>query len=332
MKDETVHRLMEQLGPEARRMETHISWVLLHGDLAWKIKKPVRFAFLDFSTLEKRAHYCRRELTLNRRFSPDIYLGLSTVRLLRGRIGLDLPGGRLLDYAVRMRRMDEDLRLDLKVQRGQAGPEAMRLLARTLAGFHRKARVVRRGHDVAMLDTEFRDLRSVIPFLARLFGPGAGSDLLASLDRSAGILASLSDRLSWRLAQGYTRDGHGDLHCRNIFLDEVPHLFDCLEFDDRLRQVDLLAELAFLGADLQGFGRADLWEVFLDTYQAELPLIFNPRDQDLLRWYLWYRANVRLKVLALSQQRKPEPDRKALRAALDLYSLFGRMQGPAADG
>jgi uncharacterized protein len=326
MKDEAIQRLLDGLGTEARLIETHISWVLLHRDRAWKIKKPVRFAFLDFSTLAQRAHFCRRELELNRRFSPDIYLGLSTVRLQGGRPGLDLPTGRLLDYAVRMRRMDQDQRLDLVVQRGQAGPDLMRRLAAMLTGFHRKAEVIRQGHDAAMLETEFRDLATVIPFLQGLFGAATGRSLRGSLDQSAVILAGQAERLAWRLDQGFTRDGHGDLHCRNIFLEGEPRLFDCLEFDDRLRQVDLLAELAFLGADLQGFGRPDLWDIFMAAYQSELPLLFTDQDHALLRWYLWYRANVRLKVLSLAQRRKDHPDRMALQSALELYDGFGRLQ------
>lgn len=332
MKDEEIRQLQTQLGPDCQLMETHISWVLLQGELAWKIKKPVRFAFLDFSTPALRRHFCERELELNRRFSPDIYLGLSEIRLKDRCFRLDTPGGRLVDHAVRMRRLDQARRMDILVRAGKVGPEDMIRLAEVLAAFHRDAMVCTDGHDATRLEREFRDIESVIPWLAGLLGADTGRRLRASLDLAANAIHALAPRLERRLAMGFTRDGHGDLHCRNIFLDGEPRLFDCLEFDDRLRQVDLLAEIAFLGADLQSLGREDLWQAFLDAYQAMIPVLSDEPDQALLRWYLWYRANVRLKICCLDMSQHPAPDPAILHAALQGYEHYARDHSQRGQG
>lgn len=327
MKDEEIRRLQEGLGPDCQLMETHISWVLLHGDLAWKIKKPVHFTFLDFSTIARRRHFCERELALNRRFSPDIYLGISEIRRKGGRLRLDTAEGRLLDHAVRMRRLDQARRMDILLRTGEVDHKDMVRLAEVLAEFHRNARSCADGHDADQLEREFRDIEGVIPWMARALGAETVQPLRQSLGLAATAIHALAQRLQWRLKAGFTRDGHGDLHSRNIFLDGAPRLFDCLEFDDRLRQVDLLAEIAFLGADLQSYGREDLWQVFLDAYQARLPVVFDDTDHALLQWYLWYRANVRLKIRCLDIQGQAEPDLTGLEPALDSYAHFASAHG-----
>lgn len=326
MTAQEIHQLQQTLDPLSAPIETHISWILFRDREAFKIKKPVALGFLDFSTLNRRRFFCARELELNRRFSPEVYLDLIPVqRLATGQLCLGGTAGQTIDYAVHMRRLEQHNQMDERLHQRSVSPGDMQALADVLARFHQQAPILSTGPGAVQLEADFRDLEQVFPTLHQLLGPESHDLAIESLDHAAKLILRLQPRIEWRISHGFVRDGHGDLHCRNIFLGNTPILFDCLEFSDALRQADLLCEIAFLGADLHAFGRDDLWQAFLQAYQAALPVLFTPEDHALLRWFLWYRAGVRLKVTAIQSAQHPHSDQKALKAAWRNYGHFTRL-------
>jgi len=322
MRAEDIAALLKGLPCGAELVETHISWVILGPELVYKIRKPVRYAFLDFSTLEKREADCRKELALNRRFSPEVYLDVVPVRRLGEGIFLGEGNGEVIDHAVMMRRLDSRRQMDVLLRAGEVGPAQALALADTLADLHSRAERLTAGQDAHALWLDFADILKTEPFFQEHFGAARARALRDSVALAGRIIRGSAARIRQRMAEGFVRDGHGDLHSRNIFLLDRPVLFDCLEFNDHLRQVDLLSEIAFLGMDLHAFGRDDLWEIFLDRYQERLPVLILPEDRILLDWFLWYRANVRLKVQALRGMQDSGFDPAGIERAWDVYRHF----------
>jgi len=280
--------------------ETHISWIVLRGDFAYKIKKPVNFGFLDFSTLERRRHYCERELELNKRFAPELYLGVVPVCEVGGRprIGGDGP---VVDYAVKMRRFDEQLLLDNMAARGELDRQLVRAIAREIAtqqgnapvhhpnpdsmdpgapGILRDAMVenFRQSREYNLLPREQRLLAEVEQWSLRQFG-------------------QLQPLLVQRVAAGMVLDGHGDAHLGNIALvDGRVRLFDCIEFNDELRVMDSIADIAFLAMDLEARGHPGESHNLLSDYLEYRDDFPGMAALDLYRCYF---AMVRAKVALL---------------------------------
>jgi aminoglycoside phosphotransferase family enzyme/predicted kinase len=294
-----------------RVAETHISWVFLTGAYAYKVKKPVKFSFLDFSTLERRHRYCEEELRLNRRLAPQLYLGVVP-------IGGDAKAPRVgaepaLEYAVKMREFPDDARLDRRLEAGALDAEALRAFAERLAAFHAalpaltptdaaaRAVAAARANFIEIAEhlraRELRDLDGLREWTE---------------DRAASI-APLVDR---RAADGRYRECHGDLHLENLLsLDGEILAFDALEFDPKLREIDVASEASFLAMDLRAHGRADLAHEFLSAY---LESSGDYDSLDVLRFYLVYRALVRAKVRALkAAQRSAEAGRGEVGPYLD---------------
>lgn len=316
-------------GKSLELIETHISWVLLARDEVFKIKKPLHFSFLDFSTLEKRKHFCEREVELNRRLATDMYRGVVGIRESDGQLAAHGQKGKLIDYAVWMRRMDETRQLDHVLEKGEVGAEDIQELARLVAGFHHRAEVVTQAEDWLELYHEFADLKSVLPVLDACLGPGARGVINGVLSHARDFLKGLAARIEERKASGFVRDGHGDLHCRNILMTHPPVIFDCIEFSDDLRTLDVLSEIGFLCMDLERFGRGDLSEVFSGEYLQHFRCVENEADRNLLLFYKMYRANVRIKVTALALEpsvsdRRPDPGLVAV-----LQSYYGLFRGYA---
>ncbi len=313
---------MKQLPFECALKETHISWVILGPDRVYKIRKPIRYSFLDFSTLVKRKIDCEKELALNRRFSPEVYLAVTPVAQDGQSFHLGEGAGEVIDYAVEMKRIDSERQLDVLLRNNLVSEAHIEMLATTLAAFHKSAERIYTGSTSHLLWLDFADILKVESVIQTHLGDAAAVLLRETILHAQIIIQGLGERVEERLQLGFTRDVHGDLHTRNIFLVEKPVLFDCLEFNDHLRQVDLLSEIAFLGMDLHAFGREDLWLVFLKKYKVELPLILNAQDEQLLRWYRWYRANVRFKVNALRMLQDPKEDIQVLKKCWNEYLFF----------
>lgn len=278
---------------DIRTLETHISWVFLTGPYAYKIKKAVKLAFLDFSTLDARRRYCEEELRLNRRLAPDIYLEVVAVRGTpdRPRIGGD---GAVLDYAVKMRQFSQDALASRVLARGDLTAKRLMDLANRIAAFHTAAprdppgecgtpesvsrSALQNFDEIAALLTEARD-RNVLAALRRWTG------------KEDGAMRSVFAR---RRMQGMVREGHGDLHLGNIVLvGDALIPFDCIEFSDALRWNDVMSEVAFLVMDLMDRGAAELAYLFLNAY---LERTGDYEGLGVLRFYLVYRAMVRAKI------------------------------------
>ncbi|MCF8245854.1 MAG: phosphotransferase [Saprospiraceae bacterium] len=308
-------------GKDARLVETHISWVILTPDFAFKIKKPVRFDFLDFSTLPLRKKFCEAEVQLNRRLAPDTYLGVLPVGLKNGEWQI---GGELaepLDYAVWMRREDDSHQLDRLLRAGEVVPNDLQKLAHQLAVFHKKQTLPHPDFDPNSLVEDFADLFHHEKKLVAALGESTAPVLAEMREELPRFIERHSGRLLARANGGFWVDGHGDLHSRNIFLTDPPIVFDCIEFDPHLRHLDVLNELAFLCMDFDFFGRPDLGEALFHFYQLEHACITSPEDEALFLFFKAYRANVRLKVTLLGNHSTAETI-AALRGYWDLLRKY----------
>jgi aminoglycoside phosphotransferase family enzyme len=294
--------------------ETHISWVLLAGDYAYKFKKPLDLGFLDFRDPASRLHYCREELRLNARLAPDIYLDLAgAVHTPEGwRV---VPWREGAEPAVRMRRFPDDARLDRRLAAGQLDADALEAFARALAEFQWGLSPAPAGGDLGNAAAVARPALANFDAMSREgLSPGTAAQLErleAWTHERATVLGAVFDA---RLAAGFVREGHGDLHLGNlVMLDGRIVAFDGIEFDPALRWIDLQSEVAFLLMDLESRGRAELgWRFFNAWLQAG-------GDYDglaVLRWYLVYRHLVRAKIdgIRLAQATLPAEETAGLGA------------------
>lgn len=286
--------------PEAELVETHISWVILTEKLAYKIKKPVEFSFVDFSTLEKRKYYCERELLLNRRLTTNMYLDVTPIFRTDGHsFSFREEDGIRAEYAVKMKRLPSDRQMNLLLEKDLVNMEHMEQLALQLANFHMSTEVVSAHPNLPKMQDDFADLLKVAPFVEQHWGADAALVLHKGEEHSKCILRTLQDRIYERHLEGFTIDGHGDLHTKNIFLLDEPVIFDCIEFNDHFRKLDVLNELAFLCMDLDAHGQSSLSEALLEAYNRRHICVSNGADEKLFNYYKLYRANVRLKINAL---------------------------------
>ncbi|MGZ8734829.1 MAG: bifunctional aminoglycoside phosphotransferase/ATP-binding protein, partial [Acidimicrobiia bacterium] len=269
--------------------ETHVSIVFLVGDRAAKLKKPVRFPFVDLSTREARERICHREIELNRRLAPDVYLGVFDL------VG---PDGSPYDHLVMMRRMPDDRRLSTLVGSGTVPARAIRDLAHLLASFHGRAdtsdEIAAAGTRDAVgrhWETGFAEIR---PFLAAR----VERELEDEIEMRAHTYLEGRERLfDLRIELGRIRDGHGDLLADDVFLlDDGPRVLDCLEFDDELRYADVLADVAFLAMDLERLGSRELADRLLALHREYTG---DSYPTTLAHHYIALRAHIRAKVAAL---------------------------------
>lgn len=279
-------------------IETHISWVFLAGEYAFKIKKPANFGFLDFSTLEKRRFFCEEELRLNRRTAPELYLGM--VPIMRGPHTPGAPGGdRVIEYALKMRRFPQEALADNVAQRGALGPAEVDAIAAAVAAFHAALPAAPADSDYGAPEHVAAPALQNFAQLDELVAADAGERvLLADLqDWTRRESAHLHEVLAARRHDGFVRECHGDLHLGNIaFLDGRPTLFDCIEFNPELRWIDVMNEVAFLVMDLIRH-RLD-WAAWR-LLSAYLEATGDYAGMRVLRYYLVYRAMVRAKVARL---------------------------------
>jgi aminoglycoside phosphotransferase family enzyme/predicted kinase len=291
-----------------RVAETHTAWVILLGDRVYKVKKPVQLEFLDFSTREAREQAAHREVELNRRLAPDVYLGVADVTG---------PDGLPCEHVVVMRRMPDDRRLSTLVAAGQPVDAELRAIARTLAGFHAGAdrspqidAAARPAELRASLERELHELRAFAP--APLEG-----DVLDEVGRRARrFLDGRAALLDERIARGLVCDGHGDLLADDVFcLPDGPRILDCLEFDARLRHVDVLNDVAFLAMDLERLGAPELASSLLSRYSE---FSAEAHADTLAHYYVATRAMVRAKVSAV---RAAQGDHDAAALARALLAL-----------
>ncbi|MDH3649104.1 MAG: hypothetical protein OEQ53_05435 [Saprospiraceae bacterium] len=307
-------------------VETHISYVILTANLVLKIKKPMKYSFLDFSSLAKRRYYCEQELVLNRRLEPAMYLDVVSIRRSGGLWYVGGRKGQVVDYAVRMKRLDNRFQMDVLVKAEKVLPVQMEALASKVAAFHEEAQVIyRRKTDLAEEYFEdFRDLQSVEKTVVRHLGAGIGKTIGASVRKAQTFLQKHAVAVHKRMDDGFIRDVHGDLHSRNVFMYDPPVIFDCIEFNTHFRQIDVLSEIGFMIMDLEAWGAHNLGLIFLRKYLADFGCIRNKEEESLLTYFKAYRANVRAKVNAL---RSDSPGEDQQTAIAELQKYLDQMNG-----
>jgi aminoglycoside phosphotransferase family enzyme/predicted kinase len=288
------------IGPGSTRvelLETHISYVLLTGRFAYKIKKAVDFGFLDFTTLPARRFFCNEELRLNRRLAPSLYLDVVPVT---GSVDAPVIGGSapVFEYAVKMREFPQDALASRMIERGELTPADIDALALKVADFHGAI-------DVAPPDGAFGTPDEILRFAQQNFQQIAPLlDTRSERDEIDALRAWIEYEHTARQSaflrrreQGFVRECHGDLHLNNIArIDGELVIFDCIEFNSAMRWIDVMSEVAFTVMDLQDRGRADLAHRFLNAYLEQTG---DYAGLAVLPFYLAYRALVRAKIARL---------------------------------
>jgi len=315
-------------------VQTHISLVFIAGDLVFKVKKPVDFGFLDFTTLEKRKHFCEEEIRLNRRLAPDIYLGVAEIR--EGEKGaLHLKGeGNIVEYAVVMKRLPQERMLKELLRKGMADISLMDAVAGKLAAFHRLAatggEIDEIGGGIETIRFNHEENFEQTEKYMGLIGAGRYRFLRDYVHHFLDRRKKLFFR---RMADHRIRDCHGDLHLEHICIVDDIVIFDCIEFNERFRYSDTASEVAFLAMDLDFNGYPEYAKAFVEAY------VRHSSDREirkLLSFYECYRAYVRAKVTsfrlddpALGEEGRAEAASAAARYYDLAYTYAARLEEPA---
>jgi hypothetical protein len=307
--------------PRIELIQTHISYVLLAGDFAYKIKKPLDLGFLDYSTLARRKFLCEEEVRLNRRLCSGVYLGVVPI-VLGGASGYRIAAvGDAVEYAVKMRRVPADRMMPVLLDHGAVTPVAIRAIAHTMAEFHRASAADAALARFGRVDAVRRNIQDNFDQTGRFIGRTISREQYDAV--TAYVEAFLRDRralIDRRAGEGRVRDCHGDLRSDSIVIREDGQIcvMDCIEFSDRLRFGDVADDMAFLSMDLEFRGRRDLADELAAAYLGEandetLPLVWS--------LYRCYRAYVRGKVdsLLLDEPEVPDDERKRARVRATAY-------------
>jgi hypothetical protein len=308
--------------------QTHISVVFLAGDFAYKLKKPVDFGFVDYGDLERRRHFCRREVELNRRLAEDVYLGVWAVVERDGRWVLrdaeDIDDSDVVEWAVRMRRLDEDLTLGKRLERGDVPRRSLSQLGGHIARFHRASDRDKEIASYASFEAVAKNVLENFSQTRSHTGLTVDPQVHARLERL--FEATLSDKratIDARQAANVPCDTHGDLRLEHVHIDDGGRIriVDCIEFNDAFRFADPISDIAFLSMDLliRGY-RAESAEI-LDNY---FTVREDPRGRSLLPLYVAYRSAVRAKVhgLKAAEHEVPEPERESAKRRSRMHWNF----------
>ncbi len=274
-------------------LQTHISFVLVAGDFVYKWKKPVNFGFLDFSTLEKRKHYCEQELMLNRRLCPDLYVDVVTVNRVGGQYGLN-GSGDVVEYGVKMARMPEERMMGRVIAAGQLNSGHLDSIIEVLVPFYQQAEgtgaIGEFGRAASVAVNVLENFDQTEPFVDQ--GAISRAQFFRIGEYSRAFLGR-EQLFEGRRAAGKIRDCHGDLYSANICLTEPVRIFDCIEFNERFRYSDVAADVAFLAMDLDFHGLEELSRYFIDRFVA---VSADSGLMGMLDFYKCYRAMVRGKI------------------------------------
>lgn len=279
---------------EIRELHTHGSLVFVVPPLVYKIKKPVNLGFLDFSSLEKRRYFCEREVVLNSRLSPGIYLGVESIT--REGDGFAFGGGGpVVEVAVKMIRLSPEGFLDARIKAGNAGEAELERVARMLAEFYQKQRptpeIVRWGRIGKLRVSTEENFSQTEVFIGKTLSRSAFEAIRVFTDACYKRRRALFEK---RMTDGWIRDCHGDLHLDHVHVtDDALHIYDCIEFNDRFRYVDVANDVAFLAMDLDRHDRPDLARFFV---RRVANLLGDGEMAALMDFYQCYRAYVRGKV------------------------------------
>jgi hypothetical protein len=328
MLPELVKALLEPKAyPEAPQrielVQTQMSFVFLtdEDEYVYKVKKPVNLGFLDYTTLEKRRFYCQKEVELNRRLCPEVYLGV--VPITRDRNNIFAEGrGEIIEYAVKMRRLPQEAMMDVLLVKNQVSPEMITAVAQKLAEFHQRAEtnanISAFGNIKVITQNTDENFSQTEKYIGETIFPDTFQRIKAYTE---GFIETNTSLFNKRVADGRIRDCHGDVHAAHICFASDICIYDCIEFNDRFRYCDVASEVAFLAMDLDHYGQADLSRSFVNAY------IDRCQDEELrklLNFYKCYRAYVRGKVESFKLDDPyiaPDEKRQALEMASSYFDL-----------
>lgn len=310
MTQEQIDALIENLefphgkSSKVTLIETPISQVLLTPTHVYKIKKAVRLNFLNFETLSARKKYCDEELQLNRRFSPQMYLNVCPIYSNGKNISFQKIG-KVIDYAVQMKRMDSSKEMLTMMKEGKVNEIHIRSLAKTIAQFHSNEKSLKLKYRPAFIAEEYADIKSVLVKVKKYLPKEVDIQVAQCIKGSFEYVNKNAEFILQRVKDGYFKDCHGDLHMRNIFLYQKPVLFDCIEFKKEFRQIDVLNDLAFLAMDLEASGKKTMSKLLIQEYQSDSHQSWDNNTNELFIYFKSFRACVRAKVAMLSLKESP---------------------------
>jgi aminoglycoside phosphotransferase family enzyme/predicted kinase len=290
--------------------QTHISYLLFTPEFVYKIKKPVDFGFLDFTTLEKRRHFCFEEVRLNRRLAPDVYLGVVEITSRDGRVYME-GTGETIEYAVKMRRLRPETILEEMLKIDTVTEETIEGIAETIADFHKGAETNEKISGFGTPEVIKRNIDENFSQTTAFISGIISQALFDSIrGYTEGFIAEKKKLFLRRVDKGFIRDCHGDIHCEHISIGERINIIDCIEFNERFRFSDVVADIAFLSMDLDFHNRSDLAKK-LD--RAYFRASGDRGGTELMNFYKSYRAYIRGKVEGFKylEPEVPEVERQA---------------------
>jgi aminoglycoside phosphotransferase family enzyme/predicted kinase len=322
MNEKEVIKLKETLEKEIKKnikiIQTHTSWVFLTGKYAYKIKKPVNFGFLNYSTLSLRRKYCQLELKLNRRFSPELYLKVLPIRKYKNKIGFS-EKGEIIDYAIKMKELSQEKIMTNLLLKNEIDYLTIKNLATVVGNFHNSLKndkedliygsleVIRYNWDENFYQTK--------DFINKTISEKQYNLIKEAVER---FIFEKEDLFLKRIKEGKIKYCHGDLHSQNIFVGDKIYLFDGIEFNKRFAISDTFSEIAFMIMDLEFYERKDLADYFLDNY---LKITNDFSGLSLLTFYKTYRAYVRGKVTSFLLLQAVKEKEKILEKAKRYFRL-----------
>jgi len=298
-----------------------MSFVFIAGDYVYKIKKPVNLGYLDYTTLEKRQHFCRRELELNQRLSPEIYLEVVPITQDGDNFALGRDG-EAVEYAVKMRRLPQESMMDTLLGQDRVTAKMVAHVAEKLSVFHQRAETSAAISAFGELGTVTGNAEENFSQTEKYIGAIIPQDTYQGIKvYSEGFIRDNAALFQRRVDEGKIRDCHGDLHAAHVCFTDGIYIYDCIEFNDRFRYCDVASEIAFLAMDLDHYRRADLSTAFVDAYVSHSG---DKELKQLLSFYKCYRAYVRGKVACFTHDATHISDEergKALAAARSYFEL-----------
>ena len=302
-------------------LQTHISYLFIAGEYVYKVKKPVNFGFLDYSTLEKRKFYCGQEIKLNSRLSPEIYLGVSEIVSDKSILSLD-GKGEIEEYAIKMSRLPPDMMMDRMIFDKRIDKAIIKKIADKIAAFHQSA-------DVNSDISKFGDIEIILKnanenFLQtdKFIGISLTQDEYNLIkDFSYKFIDNNKPILKKRVDENKIKDCHGDLRTEHICISDKIYIFDCIEFNDRFRYADVASEVAFLAMDLDFLGEGILSKYFVNSY---IEISGDTDIYKVINFYKCYRAYVRGKVESFKLNDpniQPKEKEKSLNSARGHFKL-----------
>ena len=276
-------------------IQTHISYIFIAGNLVYKVKKAVDFGFLDFTTLGKRKYYCDKEILLNQRFAPDVYLDV--VRIIEDKTGnlLLSNGDHIVEYAVEMKKIPEERMLYRLIEENKVTDDDIKRVGTYLARVYKNIQSDEKARSFGTLEVISTNVVENFDQTRKYIGGPVSSDTFNAIESwSRSFMDNHESLFAKRIAQEHIKDCHGDLHLQHICIDDGRiSVFDCIEFNERFRFGDVASDVAFLSMDFDFNNRRDLAAVFVDAYTQESG---DTEILNILPFYKTYRAMVRAKV------------------------------------